>query len=250
MSTPAPATVLVVDDDADTRGNLHDILSDLGYHVETAADGPAALALVRARRFDVALLDFKMPGMNGLELYRAIKARRPETVAVIVSAYTDPATRAAAIEAGVSEVLPKPIDFPALLGLVESAVGQPLVLVVDDDPDLCDNLTDLLRGHGYRVAVAPDTRTAAERVRDRGVRVVLVDMRLPDGDGSAVARAVREQNPAARTVLITGFRQEYDDLVRQAVDEGADAVCYKPFDVPHLLATLGRLTGTAPDTGP
>lgn len=246
MSTPPPATVLVVDDDADTRGNLHDILSDLGYAVESAPDGPTALEIVKARRFDVALLDFKMPGMNGLELYRAIKAERPETVAVIVSAYTDPATRHAALAAGVTEVLSKPIDFPALLGLVERATGQPLVLVVDDDSDLCHNVTDLLHEHGYRVATAPDVRTAAARVCDPGVRVVLVDMRLPDGDGSVVARAVREQNPDARTVIITGYRQELDEQVRQAVQEGADAVCYKPFDVPQLLDTLGRLTGTHP----
>lgn len=246
MPDSPAATVLVVDDDADTRGNLHDILTDLGYDVETAPDGPTALELIKARRYDVALLDFKMPGMNGLELFRAMKAERPGTVAVIVSAYTDPATRTAALQAGVAEVLPKPIDFPALLLLVDRAVGQPLVLVVDDDPDLCDSLTDLLREHGYRVAIAPDTRTAADRVRDPAVKVVLVDMRLPDGDGSAVARAVREQNPAARTIIITGFRQEFDKQVRQAVEEGADAVCYKPFDVPQLLATLGRLTGNPP----
>ena len=69
---PHHASILVVDDDVDTCRNLADILGDLAYHVEAAHDGPSALELVRRRHFDVALLDLKMPGMDGLELYRAI----------------------------------------------------------------------------------------------------------------------------------------------------------------------------------
>jgi DNA-binding response OmpR family regulator len=57
-----------------------------------------------------------------------------------------------------------------------------------------------------------------------------------------VFRLVRQSNPQARTVVITGHRTEMDRLVQQVVDEGADAVCYKPFDVPRLLDTLHHLT--------
>jgi CheY-like chemotaxis protein len=244
MAQSVDSTILVVDDDVDTCNNLADILSDLGYQVDTAHDGPSALAKVRSRSYDVALLDFKMPGMNGLEVYREIKRLSPSTVAIIVSAYTDPATRQAAIEAGAVGVLPKPVDFPRLLDLVDQAVTQPLVLVVDDDPELCASLWDLLRERGYRVSLAHDGTSAGERLRNKQYRVVLIDMQLPDADGSQIARDVRTANPAARTIVITGHREELDALVRQAIKEGADAVCYKPFDVPQLLKTLERLTRT------
>jgi hypothetical protein len=52
---------------------------------------------------------------------------------------------------------------------------------------------------------------------------------------------VRAADPRSRTVLITGHRSELDELVARVVTEGADAVCYKPFDVPELLKTLERL---------
>lgn len=240
MTAESLASVLVVDDDTDNCRNLADILADLGYRVDTAPDGPAGLTMVLARAYDVALLDYKMPGMSGLELYRRIRETRAGTVAVLVSAYTDPATRDAALGAGVWKVLPKPVDLPRLLGLVSEAVGQPLALVVDDDPDLCAGLWDILREHGFRVCLAGDARTAAERLRDRCFRVVLVDLRLPDAEGSAVVHAVHEVLPDARLVVITGH-PESAPLVQQALGEGVDAVYYKPLDVPKLLEALDRL---------
>lgn len=244
MPTAAPA-ILVVDDDPDTCRNLADILTDLGYRVDTAPDGPAALDRVRAGPYDVALLDFKMPGMDGVELYRRIKQVRAGTVAILVSGYTTPAARDEAAGAGAWRVLAKPVDLPALLGLVGEAVGQPLVLVVDDDPDLCASLWDLLRDRGYRVALAHDLPAAAEQLRGGPYRVVLLDMRLPGGDGAAAFELVRAASPGARTVVITGHPREADELVRRVVRAGADAVCYKPFDLPRLLATLDALAGRA-----
>lgn len=234
--------VLVVDDDVDTCRNLSDILTDLGYAVDTAHDGPSALELVRNRPYDVALLDFKMPGMDGLTLYREIKKLSAGTVAIIVTAYAGGVASEQALAVGAWQVLPKPIDFPRLLALVDEALGQPTVLVIDDDPDLCANLWDLLRERGYRVCLARNEAEAAERLKGRDFHIVLIDMKLPDGDGSSVFRLVRRANPQARTVIITGYRSELEQQVQLVLAEGADAVCYKPFDLSQLLQTVGQLS--------
>lgn len=246
--TKALPSILVVDDDVDTCRNLSDILTDLGYRVDTAHDGPSALERVRRHVYDMALLDYKMPGMDGLTLYREIKKLRAETVAIVVTAYAGGTTADEALGAGAWQVLPKPVDFPKLLGLVDEAVGQPLVLVVDDDHDLCANLWDLFRERGYRVCVAHDEREAGDHLKDTAFKAVLIDMKLPAGDGTSVFRLVRQANPQARTIVITGHRTEMDQRVQQVLDEGADAVCYKPFDIPKLLATLSRLTHEEPNS--
>jgi CheY-like chemotaxis protein len=235
-------SILVVDDDVDTCRNLADILGDMGYHVDTAHDGPAALERVRAKAYDIALLDLKMPGMDGVTLYREIKRLCSGTVAIIVTAYATSETAEEALTAGAWQVLAKPVDFPKLLELVDVALGQPLVMVVDDDQELCANMWDLLRERGYRVCLAHDEMEAAERLRDNSFTLVLIDLVLPKGDGSNVFRLVRRTNPRARTVLITGHRSETDQMVRQVLREGADAVCYKPFDVQALLETMRGLT--------
>ena len=241
MTTKTPS-ILVVDDEVDTCRNLSDILTDLGYSVDIAHEGLSALEMVRQKPYDVALLDLKMPGMDGLTLYREIKKLRADTVAIVVTAYADGDTTSQALAAGAWQVLAKPVDFPKLLGLVDEALGQPLVMVVDDDHDLCASLWDVLRDRGYRVCLAHDETQAAERLKDTEFRVVLIDMKLPAGDGTSVFRIVRMTNPQARTVIITGHRSETDQLVKQVMDEGADAVCYKPFDVSRLLTTLQHLS--------
>lgn len=235
------ASILVVDDEVDTCQNLSDILTDLGYQVDVAYDGPTALELVRKKAYDVALLDLKMPGMDGLTLYRQIKKASSGTVAIVVTAYASGGTAEEARVAGAWQVLSKPVDFPRLLGLVGEALDQPLVMVVDDDPDLCANLWDLLRERGFRVCIAHDEREAAASLAAREFKVVLIDMKLPHGDGSSVFSLVRQANPQARTVVITGHGSEVEHLVERVKQAGADAVCYKPFDVPHLLDTLQQL---------
>ncbi|MCS7046315.1 MAG: response regulator [Gemmataceae bacterium] len=241
-TSPQPTRILVVDDDVDTCRNLSDILTDLGYLVDTAGDGPTALELVRRHSYDVALLDYRMPGMDGLTLYREIKRLRAGTVAIVVTAHAAGTTAEEVVAAGAWQVVAKPVDFPKLLELVRQAVQQPLVLIVDDDHELCANLWDLLRQRGFRVSLAHDEQEAARQLGDHHYRAVLIDMKLPAGDGASVFRLVRRANPSARTIVITGHRGDVDELVQAMVREGADAVCYKPFDVPKLVSILQTLT--------
>lgn len=237
------AHLLIVDDEVDTCANLKDIFTDLGYRVDIAYDGPSALELIKSQHYDIALLDLKMPGMDGLELYRRIRDVSAGTVAVIVTAYAASETAQAALDAGAWRILSKPVDFASLLAIVGEALEQPLVLLVDDDQDLCQTLWDLFRENGYRVCLAYDLRGAENQLDRLAYNVVLIDMKLPEGDGGEVLRLVRQRHPSARTIMITGYRSEMEQLVEQAVAGGADAVCYKPFDVKKLLDTVEQLTG-------
>jgi two-component system, NtrC family, response regulator HydG len=241
MTFPEKPRILVVDDDPDICANLIDILSDLSYQVDAAHDGPSALRLVTRRPYDVALLDLKMPGMDGLTLQRQIKKLRAGTVSFLITAFAGPATAAEALMGGTWRVLAKPVNLPKLLCLVEEALGQPRVLVVDDDRDLCENLWDLLRNGGFRACMAHDFYQAAKNLRESSFDVVLIDMRIPDGDGGSVFRLVRTTNPQSRTILITGHSTEMGQLVAQLIAEGADSVHYKPFHVPELIEMLGNL---------
>lgn len=234
-------TILIVDDEVDACANLADIFGELGFRADVAHDGSAALELVRKTPYDVALLDLKMPGMDGLTLYREIKQLRPGTVAVIVTGFAGNETASAALSEGAVAVLSKPVDFGNLLGVTNRVLDQPLALVIDDDEALCRNLWELMHERGLRVCLAHNQEAAHERLSGRKYDLVLIDMKLPDGDGRSVFQLVRETNPQARAIVITGFRSETEPLLQQLVEQGIAAVCYKPFDVEQLLSTVDRL---------
>ena len=113
------SSILIVDDEEDACRNMADILGDCGYRVDVAFNGASALELARNHTYDVALLDLKMPGMDGLTLYRKIKKLSAGTVAIIVTAYATNATAKEALTAGAISIFPKPVDFPNLLKIMD-----------------------------------------------------------------------------------------------------------------------------------
>jgi DNA-binding response OmpR family regulator len=233
--------ILIVDDEPDTCANLADILTDLGYDVDTARDGLSALQLVDQHVYDVALLDLRMPGMDGLELYRRIRRITSETVAVVVTAYASSDTAKSVLAAGACKILSKPLQIEKLLTIVSQAIASPLALVVDDDHDLCENLWDILRGHGFRVCLVHDQSDAERKLEERRFHVVLLDMKLPTGSGQELLRGLRRKDQETGVILITALSRETEAMVAHSLESGANAVCYKPFDVDKLLATIQQL---------
>ena len=120
--------ILIVDDDLDILANLSDILSELGYDLITAASGQEALARLgdadsdEVQRLDLCLLDFKMPGMDGVELLEKIHERRPEVPAIMVTAYAGEDGDRRAMEAGTWKVMRKPVDVRLLIGMIGQAI--------------------------------------------------------------------------------------------------------------------------------
>ena len=114
--------ILVVDDDADTCRNMADLFGDQGYAIQTAENGDAALVKARHQPYDLALLDQRMPGMDGLTLCRHLKKLQPGMAAMIITAYSDGGLDEQARAAGARFVLLKPVDFARLLGLVEDVL--------------------------------------------------------------------------------------------------------------------------------
>ncbi len=116
--------ILLVDDDQDTCASMMDIFEELGYTVDIANDGADALELSRGHHYGLALLDYNMPGMTGLELCRRLKISQPSIVVVLITAFSSIATMLTAAESGFQRFLIKPVNFSVLMPLVKQAVGS------------------------------------------------------------------------------------------------------------------------------
>ncbi len=111
----------------------------------------------------------------------------------------------------------------------------PLVLVVEDEPQMMRFLRTSLTTHGYRVAEATSAKEALAQATTRNPDVVLLDLALPDMDGIEVARQMRGWTRTP--ILVLSARDREDDKI-QALDAGADDYLTKPFGVGELLARI------------
>jgi two-component system response regulator HydG len=116
--------ILLVDDDRSTCEIISKLLMRGGYHVDVASDGYAALELIGLRDYGLALIDYRMPEMDGVELYRKIRQVRPDLVGVFLTGFPTIDTVYPAIAAGVERVIAKPTGSDELLSVVEEFVGK------------------------------------------------------------------------------------------------------------------------------
>ena len=119
--------------------------------------------------------------------------------------------------------------------------GHPRVLVVDDEASIRDLLAKTLALGEYEVDLAPDGRTALERLRIIPYDLVITDLKMPGVDGLAVIREARRLNPEIPVIIITGFPTEASAI--EAVNLGVSGYLTKPFRIPRVLAAAAKALG-------
>ncbi|MBL7178052.1 MAG: response regulator [Desulfobacteraceae bacterium] len=234
--------ILVVDDNEEFCMNVKDILELKDYAVATAFDGFKALDQVKGNGFDLILMDIKMPVMDGVDTFKKIKEIAPTTPVIMITAYAVEDLIREALKEGAFAALKKPLDFDGLLDIIDRVISDgALLLVVDDDEDLCRNMKDVLEDKRYRVTVAYDGETAIQKARENPFDIMLIDMKLPTLNGLETYLAVRDIRPNMVAIIITGYSMQMGDLVEQAFKGGAYTCLEKPIDMEELLSLLGKI---------
>lgn len=234
--------ILVVDDEKEFCRNVKDILEMENYEVVTAYDGLKGLELIKQSNFDLVLMDVKMPVMNGVETFKKMKEIVPDTPVIMVTAYAVENLLQEALQEGAFGTLKKPLDFDKLFELIESAIPDgAMILVVDDDENLCANMKNVLDNIGYRVSVAYNGNTAIEKAQENDFDIIILDMKLPSLNGLEVYLAIRKIRPNVVVIIITGYPKEMGDLAQEAVQKGAYICLEKPIDMDDLLSMLEQV---------
>ena len=116
-----PVKILIVDDEMNMLITLQDILDVHGYEIFTAVDGNEAIEISKSQKVDLILMDFKMPGLNGVQTYEEIRKIHPLIKVIFITAYYDEKTLKEASADGIYGVFHKPLDIPQLLEYIKTA---------------------------------------------------------------------------------------------------------------------------------
>ena len=216
--------VLVVDDNENARQVLSDLLGSLSFKVDRAESGEAAIAAVagadvQGMPYEIVFLDWKMPGMDGIETARKLRERPLSRIPLMlmVTAYGREEVIKNAEEAGIEDVLIKPVGasilFDSVVRILGGVVDGPRVsgeaptgafkqltvikgarILLVEDNDLNQEVAiELLRDAGFVVDLAEDGRIALDKVMADDYDIVLMDMQMPVMDGVTATREIRKE---------------------------------------------------------
>jgi DNA-binding NtrC family response regulator len=198
--------ILIVDDEANARAALSEILRDDGYATETAADGFKALGKLEEFVPDVILTDLKMPGLDGIAFMEKAKAAAPGAVFVVMTAFGTIQSAVQAVKKGAENYLTKPLDFEALAAVIERAMEKARLL--------------------------QETRQLRDRLRERNAfgHIVTNDAKMQE-----ILGLVGQVGPSKASVLITGESGTGKELIAEAI-HAASPRAGKPFVRLHCAA--------------
>jgi len=237
-------SILVVDDNISFCKTMSFVLKHKGYAVTTAKDGPKAIENVKKRSFGIIFMDIKMPFMDGVETYKRIKKIRPEAIVIMMTAYAVEELVQEALQEGANEIIYKPLDIENIVDLIEkvrSRKGGALILIVDDDPGTCITLKNILIKKDHNMGIAYTGEDAIIMAQAKAYDIIFIDIKLPTINGLKTYLTIKEINPGAVIIMITGYRQEMADLVEKAMQNNVYTCLYKPLDMAEVLKLVNEI---------
>lgn len=134
-------SILIVDDEESVRDSLYNWFIEDGYRVECAENARKALTILESEPFDIILADIKMPGMDGLEMLRRIKALEKDAIVIVMTAFATVDTAVKALKDGAFDYVTKPFDPDDLSHLIRNATKQ--VSLADENETLKNKVSSL-----------------------------------------------------------------------------------------------------------
>ena len=260
----AGLNILVVDDSEQAREWLRDQLVALRFSVASVDSGEAALDILRREHFDLIMMDWMMPGIDGIETTRRIKAdmnlsRIPEVI--MVTAYGREAIQEAAENVGVRRFLIKPVNPSVLLDTIVDVLGAgPIAAAsISREPaqeneafaGICallveDNLVnqhlavDMLASAGIHVDVASNGVEALKAIQHASYDIVLMDIEMPEMDGYTAARKIGKRLGSAAPPIVAMTAHASSEYRRRCLEAGMADFVTKPIVFNDLFATLRK----------
>ena len=272
---PNALKVLVVDDDPIAAEHARTVLDEVGIRAETCTSGEEALRMMelehtKGQPYNLVLMDWNMPGMNGFETSDEIRKQyKDESAVVVLTAYNWDDIQEEMDRVGVDGFLTKPLTAAHVLEEFEKVAHRShsnlfkerkqanlsgrKILLAEDVLVNAEIMIDTLEFENIEVDHAENGRIALEKFRDSApgtYSAILMDVRMPEMDGLEAASAIRAlDRPDAKQIPIIALTANaFDEDVQRSLQAGMNAHLSKPVESEYLIRMLGELIYQAEET--
>ncbi|MFH1999447.1 MAG: response regulator [Planctomycetota bacterium] len=250
--------LLLVDDEEGFLATMSKVLERRNIDVFIACGGKEAFEILRKQEMDVVVLDMKMPGMDGAEVFDVLKRLRPNLPVIILTGHESLSDACEMIREGAFYYLVKPCDSDLLVKKIREAVeergGQAAtgeeggsvsndvetvrVLLVDDERELLETLKKVLTRRAMEVFTAENGDEALALLEETPVDVVVLDIKMPGMDGLDLLRRIKAGSVNREVILLTGHPTVTTALT--GTKQGAFEYLMKPPDMEELTRLIRK----------
>ena len=241
-------TILVVEDDADLRETVVTALTQLGYRALSAPNADAALRILAGtEHIDLLFTDIMMPGgMLGPALAKRARELRPDIDVLFTTGYADNSVLSGTPGLTASEVIHKPYRNEELATAHPPCAGSGgarclsqanKLLVIDDQPDLCEFISEAATGLGFETLAVTEPDAFRRAVQDFQPTVVVLDLQMPGADGIELLRYLGERGSKAQVLVASGMDQRVLATAQQ-IGKAQGLTMLGALQKPILLADL------------
>ena len=253
--------LLLVDDEEDFLEATAQALEQRGFSVGVALDGRTALLALSAHAYDAVVLDVKMPGISGVDLFYKIRSLCPELPVVLLTGHATVQDAFQTSRDGVFEYLTKPCEVDHLVQVLRAAVGRtarvpaagrppdaaPMegarLLLGDTEQDFVAALSAVLERRGVQVSVVESTGAALSLLGAESFDVALVDSRLFGAPAASLVRWMTKSHSGLEVIVLTA-QPSAEDAV-ESLRAGAFAFLSKPQPLDALLPRIAEAVASA-----
>lgn len=241
--------MLFVDDEVEFLESMSEALSRRGFVVDDVEDGLTALRLLEDRRYDVVVLDVKMPGIDGEEVYERIRRRHPDLPVILLTGHGTVEQAFRTSKSGLFEYLTKPCEVEKLAAIARCAVEQSQgngsdtgtdesirVLLVDDGIGALTAQGVLLQRCNLHTKTAHNILEARQWLRSTDFDVLVADLHALDENGTALVESVRQLRPTCEIIFMAD-RVSIEEAV-ESVQRGAFELLLRPLRIEVLVLRI------------
>ncbi|MEW6103588.1 MAG: response regulator [bacterium] len=234
------ANILIVDDEKDLAELLKEVLEMEGFETDIAFDGNSALEKLEKTRFDLALLDIRLPGMNGVELFLKIKEKNSDCKVIMMTGFAVEDMIERAIFEGAYACIHKPFNPGRIIEVIKKTLlNDKMILIVDDEVGIRDFLSEHLIMEGFNVLSAKDGYEALAILKKNRINLILLNFCLPDMDGLLLFKKARDIHKDIKVLLITGY--DLTQILQREEAKWLYGSMKKPIDLEPLLDLMKKV---------
>jgi DNA-binding response OmpR family regulator len=232
--------VLIIDDDRDLAESLAELIEMRGHTVSLAFSGEAGLARFRQQHFDVAFVDVKMPGLNGVETFLGLRKIDPSAAVIMMTGFSAEQALRDGAQAGTLRVIDRSAAALEMMPIIDEVKPRRVLVGAGQDRSLAAEARTALVSRGYEVEVAYRGEEILARAMTGAVDAVILDQHLSTLSGFDLYLALKWGGHPVPTIIAASRAKEHDAAI-DLLQPITEAILSKPFDPAEVLGEIDKL---------